>query len=484
MTSLLSALENNYLMRQILDTMADGVFILDAHGRIISWSRAMETISGFTAKQALGQPCRLLNFSNCIGIASPKDSKHCALLQGEVTGAVECYLRHRSGFDIPVIKNATAVKDDQGRLLGIIEAITDITELEKARSKVRDASRRLGEMHGLDKIIGKSPVMQSLFAAITAVSESEATVLIQGESGTGKELVAGAVHYNGSRANKPFVIVNCAALAESLLESELFGHAKGAFTGAVASRKGRLEEAHTGTIFLDEIGELTPLVQTKLLRVIQEKEIERIGESRKRKLDIRIITATHRNLPRLVQKGRFRADLYYRLKVFTVQVPALRERMSDIPLLINFFMDRQNKKTAKMVQKITPGAMKRLMNYPWPGNVRELGHAIEHAFVLCDSNAIHSPDLPLEIRQYAPGTQEMLSGPDDRDKVNGQQTLTRNRLMDALHTCQWNKAQTARKLQISRTTVWKYMKEWEIPFEPSVSEGTHKKKVETVNTHH
>ena len=472
MKSLLSALENNYLMRQILDTMADGVFILDARGRIISWSRAMETITGFTAKEALGQPCRLLNFSSCIGIESPKDSKHCALLQGEVTGAVECYLRHRSGFDIPIIKNATAVKNDQGQLLGIIEAVTDITELEKARSRVRDASRRLGEMHGLDKIVGKSPAMQSLFAAITAVSASQTTVLIQGESGTGKELVAGAVHYSGSRANKPFVIVNCAALAESLLESELFGHAKGAFTGAVASRKGRLEEAHTGTILLDEIGELTPLVQTKLLRVIQEKEIERIGESRKRKLDIRIITATHRDLHRLVREGRFREDLYYRLKVFTLQVPALRERMSDIPLLINFFMDRQNKKTAKMVQKITPGAMKHLKNYPWPGNIRELEHAIEHAFVLCDSNAIHSSDLPLEIRQYVPCTQEPRPGPAEQDRENGQETLTRTRLIDALRTCHWNKAQAARKLQISRTTVWKYMKKWEIPFDPSVSSGT------------
>ena len=458
---LLETIKDNYLVRQILDTLADGVFILDTRGRIVSWSRAMEKISGFTSAQALGQPCRLLNFSNCLGISGSGDSKNCALLQGEATGAMECYLRHRSGYDIPVIKNATAVRNENNRIIGIVEAITDITELEKARNKVREASRRLGEMHGLEKIIGKGPAMQSLFSMIKAVSASQATVLVQGESGTGKELVAGAIHYNSSRGDKPFVIVNCSALSESLLESELFGHAKGAFTGAVANRTGRLEEAHTGTIFLDEIGELSPLVQTKLLRVLQEKEIERIGESRKRKLDIRIITATHRDLHQLVREGRFREDLYYRLKVFTVQVPALRERKSDIHLLISHFMDQQNKRTDKRVHKIAPAAMKHLTDYGWPGNVRELEHAIEHAFVLCEAGTILPGHLPLEIRHPQRTSPSPL-----RTAPGTKPPLTRAALLDWLHHCQWNKAETARQLGVSRTTVWKYMKTWHIPFDP------------------
>ena len=464
MDKLLMTLEGNPFLKQILDTMADGVFTLDTDGKIISWSKAMEQISGFTAEEALGQPCRLLNFSNCLGISGPGDSKRCELLQGKVLNTIECFLKHKLGYAIPIIKNATAVKDEHGNIIGIIEAITDITELEKARDNVQEASRRLGEMHRLDNIIGNSPAIQALFSSIKAASSSQVTVLIQGESGTGKELVAGSIHYNSNRATKPFVIVNCSALSESLLESELFGHVKGSFTGAINSRMGRLEEADTGTIFLDEIGELSPLIQVKLLRVLQEKEIERIGESQKRKLDIRIITATHRNLVQLVKEGVFRQDLYYRLKVFTVQIPSLRERKTDIPLLIKHFIDQQNKKTGKNIQKIVPAAMRRLMDYAWPGNVRELEHAIEHAFVLCDDNTIFLSHLPLEIRgkegqSTAMGDSMLMETPDTRLR----EPLTKESLVEQLHKCLWNKAEAARRFQISRTTVWKHMKQWDIP---------------------
>ncbi|MCP4124710.1 MAG: sigma-54-dependent Fis family transcriptional regulator [Bacteroidetes bacterium] len=303
--------------------------------------------------------------------------------------------------------------------------------------------------------------MKSVFTAIRATAASNATILIHGESGTGKELVAGAIHYSSERSKKPFIIVNCSALSESLLESELFGHAKGAFTGASSDRIGRLEEADHGTIFLDEIGELSPLVQVKLLRVLQEKTIERLGESRTRRLDIRIITATHRELYTLVKEGKFREDLYYRLKVFPISVPPLRERKTDIPLLMRHFCDRLNTETGKNIQKVSPNAMQLLLDYGWPGNVRELENAVEHAFVLCTGRTIQPDHLPLEIRELkhsSPVTQYKIGVEAFRES----QPLIRELLMARLHESGWNKAEAARRLGVSRTTVWKRMKQWEI----------------------
>ena len=291
---------------------------------------------------------------------------------------------------------------------------------------------------------------------------SEATVLIQGESGTGKELAAGAIHYNSERQNNPFVSVNCSALSESLLESELFGHVKGAFTGAVRDRSGRFEEAHGGTLFLDEIGEISPFIQLKLLRVLQEREIERVGESRKRKIDIRIIAATNKDLYGLVQSGAFREDLYYRLKVFPIQLPPLRKRREDIPLLISDFIRFQNQKTGKQVAGISQSAMRILMDYTWPGNVRELENAIEHAFVLCDSGNMDVFDLPVEIRQfeYRPAA---LKAPPTILRAPLEKKLTREALLEILGESAWNKAEAARRVGLSRTAIWKYMKKWDIP---------------------
>ncbi|MBW2564383.1 MAG: sigma 54-interacting transcriptional regulator, partial [Deltaproteobacteria bacterium] len=284
---------NFRFVNQIIDSMADGVFTMDANGRISSWNQSMERISGYTAKEAMGETCELFRFSRCFGKICPAGIKKCGILTHEFSGVKECLLQHKEGHDVPVIKNASVVRDEDENIIGVVETVTDLTELNKARKKTEEAVLKLGEIHRMDNLIGKSQAMRKVFTAIIAAASSNATVLVQGESGTGKELVAGAIHYNSERKNKPLITVNCSALSESLLESELFGHIKGAYTGAMRDRVGRFEEAQEGTIFLDEIGELSPFIQVKLLRVLQEREIERVGESRRRKVDIRVIAATH-----------------------------------------------------------------------------------------------------------------------------------------------------------------------------------------------
>jgi len=346
-----------------------------------------------------------------------------------------------------------------------VETVTNLTELHEARRAAEEANLQLGEKHRLDKIIGKSSQMQEVFFTIRACASSNVTVLIQGESGTGKELVAGAVHFNSPRSQMPFVTVNCSALSESILESELFGHAKGAFTNALFDRPGRFEEAEGGTIFLDEIGDISSSVQVKLLRVLQEREVERVGESKKRKVNIRVITATNRDLYGLVKNGSFREDLYYRLKVFPINLPPLRDRKKDIPMLISHFINLQNQKTGKQINGITQPAMRIILDYQWPGNVRELENAIEHAFVLCSGAHIDIFDLPVEIRRmdYHPTCTALPSM--EQNPCFNRQKITPETLLQVLEESDWNKAEAARRTGYSRASVWKYMKKWDIPLE-------------------
>ena len=400
-------------MNQIIDSMADGVFTMDAEGRITSWNLSMERISGYSAEEALGKTCEILQFSRCFGKKCPAGIKKCGIIKYGASEVKECVLEHKEGHTVSVIKNASVVRDEDNDIIGVVETVTDMSELNKARRKIEEAALRLGEMHRLDNIIGKSRAMMDVFTAIQAAAASDATVLIQGESGTGKELVAGAIHYNSERAAAPLITVNCSALSETLLESELFGHVKGAYTGALHDRAGRFEEAEGGTVFLDEIGELSPYIQVKLLRVLQEREIERVGESKKRKINIRIITATQRNLYDLVREGSFREDLYYRLKVFPIQLPPLHRRRDDIPLLVGHFIQKFNNKTAKQIRGVSQATLRILMDYSWPGNVRELENAIEHAFVVCNREQIEPYDIPVELREapYRPlSKQETSSG--------------------------------------------------------------------------
>ncbi len=457
---------NRRILGRIIDSMADGVFTMDSEGKISSWNQSMERISGYTAEEALGKRCDLLHCSRCFGENCQGDIEKCRIFEQEHAEAKECQLRHKDGYDVPVIKNASVVKDENGNILGVVETVTDVTELNLARQRAEQAALRLGEMHRLDNIIGKSQAMRDVFTAIKAAADSDATVIIQGESGTGKELVAGAIHFNSTRRDKPLVTVNCSALSESLLESELFGHTKGAYTGAVRDRIGRFEETAGGTIFLDEIGELSSFIQVKLLRVLQEREIERVGESNKRKIDIRVITATHQNIYKLVGEGRFREDLYYRLKVFPITIPPLRQRKEDIPLLVSHFIRVMNKKTAKQVVDTSRSVMRSLMDYSWPGNVRELENAIEHAFVLCKSDRLEVKDLPIEIRQPDRGLMSEIN------KRTGKQAklrdMNKESLVDLLTVCGWNKAEVARRVGLSRTAIWKYMKKWDIPLQSNI----------------
>jgi two-component system NtrC family response regulator len=284
--------------------------------------------------------------------------------------------------------------------------IGNVTEQARLRSAVRDLQARLVERHRLEGIIGESGRMQEVLALVKQVAPSDATVLIRGESGTGKELVARAIHFNSRRSAGPLVSLNCAALPEQLLESELFGHEKGAFTGAVSQRKGRFELAEGGTIFLDEIGDLTPALQVKLLRVLQERQFERLGGTRTLSADVRILAATHRDLERALGEGTFREDLYYRLNVVTIQIPPLRERREDIAALLDHFLRRFAEKNRREVTGITAAARDALLRYDYPGNVRELENLVERAVLLCRDRVIDLEDLPVALRPGVRGTTE------------------------------------------------------------------------------
>jgi transcriptional regulator with PAS, ATPase and Fis domain len=304
--------------------------------------------------------------------------------------------------------------------------------------------------------------MQSLFEMVENVAMTEAPVLISGESGTGKELVARAVHEVSARKDAPYIKVNCAALNENLLESELFGHAKGAYTGADRSRMGRFEAAHGGTIFLDEIGDIPLATQVRLLRVLEEKEIERVGEHTPIKVDVRIISATHRNLEDLVSKGEFREDLFFRINVFPILCPALRERSEDIPAIVQSFIRQNSSKTGKKILGVTPEAMNKMVQYHWPGNVRELRNAVEYAFVLCPSGGIDGRHLPPKIlgaEPQCPPPAALAQNSDERLK---------RELIQVLRQTEGNQSEAARVLGVSRITVWKRIKKFGIDLKTEI----------------
>ncbi|MHB8204580.1 MAG: nif-specific transcriptional activator NifA [Desulfomonilaceae bacterium] len=339
------------------------------------------------------------------------------------------------------------------RLLAIIasmiaQAVRLRQEAQEERQRLMEENTRLQselrERFRPSNIVGNSKVMRAVYDLISQVSPSEATVLVRGESGTGKELVAHAIHYNSPRADKPFVKVNCGALPESVVESELFGHERGAFTGAIATRKGRFELAHGGTIFLDEIGDLSPTTQIKLLRVLQEKEFERVGGSATQKTNVRIITATNRDLERLITEGVFRHDLYYRLNVFPIHIPPLRERKTDISLLVDYFIEKYSRANDKPVLRISTPAIDMLMSYHWPGNVRELENCIERAVLLSSDQVIHSHNLPPTL-QTAEASGTAHSGTLD-STLN---TVERDLIVDALKAARGNKARAARALGLT-----------------------------------
>ncbi|HEY3130408.1 MAG TPA: sigma 54-interacting transcriptional regulator [Acidobacteriota bacterium] len=321
-------------------------------------------------------------------------------------------------------------------------------------SEIKALSEALRGRYSFENLIGKSQKMQDIYELIEQVAPLTATVLIQGESGTGKELVAGAIHANSPRNGKPFVTVNCAALVESLLESELFGHVKGAFTGAVSARQGRFEMAHGGTVFLDEIGDVSLTTQVKLLRFLQHGEFERVGSTTTQKVNVRTIAATNRDLKTAMKQGKFREDLYYRLNVVPIVMPPLRERRNDIPLLVKHFIQRFNRQTKKSIQNVSAEALEVLMDYAYPGNVRELENILEHAFVKCQGDLIDEKHLPVELTAAKEDIVSLALLAEDPLA-----TLERELIKKVLHQCDSQPQLAAKRLGISRTTLWRKLKE-------------------------
>ncbi|MCL5097348.1 MAG: sigma 54-interacting transcriptional regulator, partial [Candidatus Omnitrophica bacterium] len=371
---------------------------------------------------------------------------------------------------VPVLKNTRQLRDGAGQVTGTVCIFTDLRPIKALQAQVARLRSHVRREAGEDRLIGKSQVMREVRERIRLAAESNATVLILGETGTGKELVAEAIHFRSERRNQSLVKVNCSALPETLLESELFGHVKGAFTGAVKDKPGRFELANGGTLFLDEIGDLSPLIQVKLLRVLQHHEFERVGESRVRRVDVRILAATHDDLRRLVAAGRFRGDLFYRLNVFAIYVPPLRERRTDIPLLADHFLEMFNRETGKSIVRLSADVRHVLMDFCWPGNVRQLENAIEHAFVTCQGPEIGLFDLPVEIRMTE--LRRQICG-EKGDLVMGigipgadrplAKTPTKQELLAWLEECRYNKAAVARHAGVDRTTVWRWMKRFGVP---------------------
>ena len=329
-------------------------------------------------------------------------------------------------------------------------------EFRRLEEEIRLLRERLGERFDFSSIIGRSRPMRELFETLALVAPSDATVLITGESGTGKELVANAIHQNSPRRDKPFVKVNCAALHENLLESELFGHERGAFTGATAQRKGRFELAHGGTLFLDEIGDMSPATQAKVLRVLQEGEFERLGGSRTLKVDVRVIAATHRDLEAMVAEGAFRQDLYYRLSVVPVHLPPLRDRPEDIPLLAEHFLRIYAEKNRKAVAGFTPEAMDLLVRHPWPGNVRELQNAVERAVILCLGERVTPRELPPALQGAAAAAPQAPIPAGPRTLKDAEREL----ILRTLEQTGGNRTRAAQILGISRQTLINKLKEY------------------------
>lgn len=443
--------------KTVMDTVQEGLMIVSPEGRILSVNRSTEEITGYSAEEMIENSCTLLNCTGCKFFGLGPGTDWCQLYQDGSVQVKKCLITHKDGHKVHVIKRASVLRDDQGQVIGAVESLSDISDVVQKDHQIVSLRRSLEYEDGFHGLVGSSRPMHRLYDLIDNSARSQAPVLIHGESGTGKELVARAIHNLGPRSNQPFIKVNCASLNENLLESELFGHVRGAFTGADRDRMGRFEAAQGGDILLDEIGDIPPATQVKLLRVLQEKEIERVGDHRPHKVDVRIITATNRDLSALIREERFREDLFYRINVVPIRMPALRERREDIPLLAQTFMDRLTLKTGRPIESFSPEAMKRLYTYTWPGNVRELKNAIEYAFVLCAEGQIKREHLPEHIA-FGPGPQAAQAMPD----------VERERLKAALRETKGNQTQAAKLLGVSRMTVWKRMKKYGLSIDRDV----------------
>ncbi len=432
--------EHRSRLEAIFRSVKDAIVTVNPKFLVIEANKSLETICGITVKEITGREfsqCQKNCSKSCQEVLKQTLEKKAEIKEFRI----ECE-RYPQRPQQVVSVSSSPLLDHDDTFMGAVLVIRDITLL-------KDVERELRERNQFQNLIGRNKTMQDIYNLLEDLASLDTAVLVTGESGTGKELVARALHYSGNRAFKPFVTVNCSALAESLLESELFGHVRGAFTGAIKDKQGRFQAANGGTILLDEIGDISPMIQLKLLRVLQEKEFERVGESTPHKVDVRVIASTNKDLKGKVNRGEFRQDLYYRLKVVEVALPPLRERLEDLPLLVDHFRCFFNERFNKHVEGISNDVLSTFMDYTWPGNVRELEHVMEHAFVLCHGATITMHHLPVDLRNI----EQINDLPQIKTQVrkfNGGQDI-----LDALNKTGWNKTKAARLLGISRQTVYR-----------------------------
>ena len=427
----------------ILESIADGVFTIDEEWRVTSFNRAAERITGTPRRRAIGQKCFDVFHANICQTA-------CALKRSLETGKeiinLPVNILTGRGETLPISISTAVIRDKRGKIIGGAETFRDLSAIEILR-------KELSKQYTVGDIVSKNEAMQKILSSLPSIAESHATVLIQGPSGSGKELLARAIHTLSLRKSGPYVVVSCAALPDTLLESELFGYVKGAFTDAKKDKPGRFALAEKGTLFLDEIGDISPALQVKLLRFLQEREYEPLGAVRTVKADVRVIAATNKNLAKRVEEGAFREDLYYRLNVVKIELPPLGRRREDIPLLVEHFLERFSLKTNKRISSVSPEVIDLFLHYSFPGNIRELENALEHAFVLCQSMQIKLEHLPDELVEKAKEKKYLETAPNTPLEAAERQALQR-----ALEGVGENRKKAAKILGISYVTLWRKMK--------------------------
>jgi PAS domain S-box-containing protein len=440
--------QDRRFLETILSSIADGVFTVDRNLHITSFNRAAERITGVPASDAIGRKCSDVFHAD---ICERGCALHRSLESGVEQIDVPARILSNRGRSIPISLSTSMLREPDGTLLGAVETFRDLSALEQLRREIK-------HQYTLEDIVGKSKAFQKIFALLPDIAESDATVLIEGPSGSGKELVARAVHNFSLRRNRPYVAVNCGTLPANLFESELFGYTQGAFTDAKRNKPGRLALAEGGTIFFDEVSELPPETQVKLLRVLQEREYEPLGSVRTVRTNVRVVVATNTKLAELVSQGKFRDDLYFRLAVVRLSLPPLKERREDIPFLVEHFIGRFNAKRGKSIVGVTPRVMEILMRYDFPGNVRELENLIEYGFVLCHDRIIDERHLPEDFQNVSFSTAPSnLSSTGSRLKWAEADTIR-----SALHRNGGQLGKTAEHLGISRSTLWRKMKKFSI----------------------
>lgn len=444
----------------VLDSINEGVFTVDGDWRITTFNRAAEKITGVSREHAIGQRCSEVFRANiCEGACALKQT----LASRKPVVDATVFIVDAAGRRIPIKVSAAVLRAEDGRVMGGVETFQDLRQVEELRKQLHDK-------HTFADIVGKSAPIQRLFQLLPAVAESDASVLIQGPSGTGKELFARAIHQLSSRNKGPFVAVNCGALPDTLLESELFGYVAGAFTGAKRDKPGRFAIANRGTLFLDEIGDVSPAMQVRLLRVLQEHTFEPLGGVKSRRTDVRIVAATNRDLADLVHAGTFREDLFYRIRVVGLDIPALADRREDIPLLLDHFVDALNRLHGADVPGLSPEAFSLLMEHDFPGNVRELRNALEHAFVLCHGGLIRPEHLPLYLRR----DHAVPPGAPARTSLHLRGT-ERVMVQEALRKHSGNRALAARDLGIDPSTLYRKIKRLHVDVPRKDGRGTRQK---------